>query len=219
MVDTDSTQTLTNKSVDLTNNTLTGTTAQFNTALSDGNFATLAGSETLTNKTLTAAILGGTTDLSGGQIAFPASQSSSAGANTLDDYEEGTFTPVIGGATSESGQAYSIQVGRYVKVGKLVTCYGRVQLSTLGTITGDVVLKTLPFTSQNTANLYGTLTIGFFTSMTTSYTWLGGFVEPNVTYAKLNGLTAAAVSTSVLAQANLSNTSGFIFSVVYEASA
>jgi hypothetical protein len=46
------TQTLTNKTVNLANNTLTGTTAEFNTALSDGSFATLAGTETLTNKTV-----------------------------------------------------------------------------------------------------------------------------------------------------------------------
>ncbi len=48
---TSNTKTVTNKSIDLASNTLTGTTAQFNTALSDGNFATLAGTETLTNKT------------------------------------------------------------------------------------------------------------------------------------------------------------------------
>jgi len=51
------TKTLTNKTLNLTSNTLTGTVAQFNTALSDGNFATLDGSETLTNKTLTSPIL------------------------------------------------------------------------------------------------------------------------------------------------------------------
>lgn len=50
----DGTETLTNKSIDLASNTLTGTTAQFNTALSDGNFATQAGTETITNKTLLA---------------------------------------------------------------------------------------------------------------------------------------------------------------------
>lgn len=44
--------TLTNKSVSLSTNTLTGTTAQFNAALSDGDFATLAGTEILTNKTI-----------------------------------------------------------------------------------------------------------------------------------------------------------------------
>jgi hypothetical protein len=52
------TQTLTNKTVNLTSNTVTGTIAQFNTALSDADFATLAGSETLANKTLTAPVLG-----------------------------------------------------------------------------------------------------------------------------------------------------------------
>jgi hypothetical protein len=44
--------TFTNKSVSLTTNTLTGTIAQFNTAVSDADFATLAGTETLTNKSV-----------------------------------------------------------------------------------------------------------------------------------------------------------------------
>lgn len=48
-------QTLTNKTLNLANNTLTGTLAQFNAALSDGDFASLAGNETLTNKTIVAA--------------------------------------------------------------------------------------------------------------------------------------------------------------------
>lgn len=55
--DTD-TQTLTNKTISLASNTLTWTIAQFNTACSDADFATLAWSETLTNKTLTAPVLG-----------------------------------------------------------------------------------------------------------------------------------------------------------------
>jgi hypothetical protein len=54
--------TLTNKTINLTSNTLTGTTAQFNTALSDNDFATLAGSETLTNKTLTTPTIGSFTN-------------------------------------------------------------------------------------------------------------------------------------------------------------
>jgi hypothetical protein len=58
------TQTLTGKTINLTDNTLTGTTAQFNTALSDGNFATIAGSENLTSKTLT-------TPTISGAITFP----------------------------------------------------------------------------------------------------------------------------------------------------
>src|SRR3990167_3125857 len=53
------TQTLTNKTINLTSNTLTGTTAQFNTALSDNDFATLAGSETLSTKTLASPMITG----------------------------------------------------------------------------------------------------------------------------------------------------------------
>ena len=48
-----STVTLSNKAISLGSNTVTGTRAQFNTAMTDDNFATVAGTETLTNKTLT----------------------------------------------------------------------------------------------------------------------------------------------------------------------
>ena len=46
------TQTLTNKTIDLTDNTVSGTLAEFNTAVSDADLVSLAGTETLTNKTL-----------------------------------------------------------------------------------------------------------------------------------------------------------------------
>lgn len=51
-VTVDATQTLTQKTINLSNNTLSGTIAQFNTALSDADFATLDGSESLSNKTI-----------------------------------------------------------------------------------------------------------------------------------------------------------------------
>ncbi len=47
------TQTLTNKTIALGSNTVSGTIAQFNTAVTDADFATLAGTETLTNKRVT----------------------------------------------------------------------------------------------------------------------------------------------------------------------
>jgi hypothetical protein len=53
------TQTLTNKTFDLTSNTLQGTISEFNTALEDADFATLAGTETLTNKTITGPTVSG----------------------------------------------------------------------------------------------------------------------------------------------------------------
>jgi hypothetical protein len=54
------TQTLTNKSIDLDSNTLTGTLTEFNTALQGDSFVSLTGTETLTNKTLAAPTFTGT---------------------------------------------------------------------------------------------------------------------------------------------------------------
>lgn len=51
------TATVTNKTINLSSNTLTGTISQFNTSLSDADFATTAGSETLSNKTLTSSAI------------------------------------------------------------------------------------------------------------------------------------------------------------------
>ncbi len=60
--------------------------------------------------------------LSNGQINFPATQVPSANPNTLDDYEEGTFTPVFTCATPGNlAVSYSSQVGRYTKIGRQVT--------------------------------------------------------------------------------------------------
>ena len=58
---------------------------------------------------------GATPAASGSGITFPATQSASTDANTLDDYEEGDYTPtIIDGIT---GVSYSTQTGRYTKVG------------------------------------------------------------------------------------------------------
>ena len=61
----DSADTLTNKTIALGSNTISGTLAQFNSALTDDSFASLTGSETLTNKTFTGASLSSHTFSSG----------------------------------------------------------------------------------------------------------------------------------------------------------
>ena len=102
----------------------------------------------LTGGTLTGALtLGGLLDTgSTGQIKFPATQSASSDANTLDDYEEGTFTPTVQGVSSSGTATYSVQLGAYTKIGNLV--YINVYLSyTSGTGTGQLRVANLPFTS------------------------------------------------------------------------
>lgn len=69
VVRTTGSQTISGKTIDLANNTLIGTVSQFNAALSDDNFATISGAETLANKTLLNPTLSGTV-VSDGSIVF-----------------------------------------------------------------------------------------------------------------------------------------------------
>ena len=65
------TNTLTNKSIDLDSNTLSGTLTEFNTAMQGDSFVSLTGAETLTNKTLTSPVLNGTQMTPTGAIVMP----------------------------------------------------------------------------------------------------------------------------------------------------
>jgi len=91
---------------------------------------------------------GGTLQISNG-ITFPATQSACSDVNTLDDYEEGTWTPVVKGTSTAGTASYLLQIGRYTKVGRLVTVDFIIECSS-GTGTGDLFLDGLPFTSANT---------------------------------------------------------------------
>ena len=71
----------------------------------------------------------------------------------LDDYEEGTFTPVLGAHSSDGTHSYTTQVGNYTKVGNHVSIWLKVVINTLntsGTISGNLEIKGLPYTSANT---------------------------------------------------------------------
>ena len=102
---------------------------------------------------------GATTPSSGVGIKFPGTQVASTDANTLDDYEEGTWTPTLFGSGGSAGsQAYTLQVGRYVKIGRYVFLSGYLQISNKGSWTGDVNIGGFPFTIDNESASYSATT-------------------------------------------------------------
>ena len=90
---------------------------------------------------------------SGSGITFPATQSASSDANTLDDYEEGTWTPVpVPGTGSITSYTSS---GLYVKVGNTVIITSSIALTNAGTGAGGFGVSGLPFTPLD--NAYGVI--------------------------------------------------------------
>jgi hypothetical protein len=110
---------------------------------------------------------GGVQNASGTGITFPATQAASTNANTLDDYEEGTFTPVLNFAGSTAGITYDIQLGRYTKVGNVVNVQIGLVLTSKGSAAGALQMAGLPFTAINPgAYGDGSLAISFCSAAT-----------------------------------------------------
>ena len=79
-------------------------------------------------------------------------------ANTLDDYEEGTFTPNVYHSGSNNS-TFSTKTGEYTKIGNTVTCQIRVDHGNSGTANGALTLGGLPFAP---AQANGTMSIGIW---------------------------------------------------------
>jgi hypothetical protein len=133
--------------------------------------------------------LEGATQTAGTGIAFPATQSASSDANTLDDYEEGTWTPSIGGTAT-----YTDRSGYYTKVGNLVTVALKIQINTIGT-GGLYTITSLPFTSRSTAVPVGS--VGYFTGITTNVYSLNCYIDPNTTNLSFVGQNSFTNSNAV----------------------
>jgi len=98
------------------------------------------------------ALKGASTSATGVGITFPATQSASTDANTLDDYEEGTWTPGQGAGLTVVG-AYTSS-GKYVKIGRQVFVSGvAAGATTIAASANSIGFTGLPFASSGTAGI------------------------------------------------------------------
>ena len=164
----------------------TGTGGVVTTADSSGNLSLLSGATTVVAVTATGVDVTGTLaatgastftgtgkfattigvgnatpSASGSGITFPATQSASSDANTLDDYEEGTFTVGVRGAGTVGTYTISSQTCSYTKIGRLVSLtIGVTGFSVASGGTSYMLITGLPFT--NTIASKGSASVGSF---------------------------------------------------------
>lgn len=135
--------------------------------------------------TFTASGLIDASGASAGQIKFPATQNASTNANTLDDYEEGTWTPSVGGTAT-----YTTQTGTYTKIGRLVIAQFNIQVATLGT-GSNTLISGLPFAPA----AIGTGSISEWQNILSNSTFVGCYANTS-SQVVLTNISAAGSNTS-----------------------
>jgi hypothetical protein len=146
-------------------------------------------------------------------IKFPATPSLSADVNTLDDYEEGTFTPTFTATTTSPTVTYNaITYGAYVKIGRLVFINLRISVATLPAAgSGNIRISGLPF-SSNATDAYGQLSIGYRGGWTTTAPTYA-YTEAAQTFLNLGTVSGGGLVATT--QANLSATVDVMISGFY----
>ena len=157
----------------------------------------------------------------GGGIVLGAGQSENA-ANLLDDYEEGTFTPVYGwSSSSQSGFSTSQNYGRYTKIGRVVHISIWTNFSATPS-SGDSVQVQLPFASANDGGYRGGMSFSWnaITYVGQSSTTQGGrtHLNQNTTWMELgfrSDVNGGGWSSSAILPANMANNAHIQLEGVY----
>src|SRR6266850_1010510 len=124
-------------------------------------------------------------------LQFPATQVASSDVNNLDDYEEGTWTPVD---SSGAALVFASGVGQYTKIGNIVFASAGNIVYPATADASNSQIGGLPFTSANTESGRGTAEIGFTTEATLAHM----LVVKNATDVRLTNTTGARLTNATL---------------------
>lgn len=173
--------------------------------------AAVSGTTTLTLPATTGTITTKDTNgiLSVNGVQFPATQSASADANCLDDYEEGTWSPSVGGTAT-----YTIQEGKYTKVGKLINCVFDIQINVIGTGSTSII-SGFPFTNSVTI---ATGSVSYYASIATATNFIAFYVVGAATTCNFVGNTASATTVGLNGFAIFGNSARVLCSLTYQTS-
>ena len=154
----------------------------------------VSGTTTLTLPTTSGTVLitNGSGIASVNGVKFPATQSASADANTLDDYEEGTWTPNYGTTGTAPSMTYANRNGYYIKIGKMVFISFVIEAATVSsTGTGSANITGLPFTASTLNDSgFSAIAVGYSANWASSQAPINALVFKGSTYIRPYYMTA-----------------------------
>jgi len=149
-----------------------------------------------------------------GQLQFPVTQNASADATTLDDYEEGTFTPTLYGISTAGTNTYTTQEGDYTKCGDIVTCNAYIEINTTSGMAGALFFGGLPFTMGTAVSFVVCPVEGTSLTLSGTFALMGRGVGNTTTISiKLFDSTAG---TTPLIPSDVAAGSKLFFSITYK---
>jgi hypothetical protein len=116
----------------------------------------------------TIAVGNATPSTSGAGITFPATQSASSDANTLDDYEEGTWTPTVAGGSTPGTYTLTNTTAYYTKIGNQVTLWGGFGFSAASGGSSYIAISGLPFSYKASSQLSSSFRATFLNTSASS---------------------------------------------------
>jgi hypothetical protein len=142
-------------------------------------------------------------------------------ANTLKDYEEGTWTPKLYANGVDTGVTYQANHGVYTKIGNLVHLRGVLNLTDKGNGSSGhaIAIGNFPFTVANMVNSTsndGTGWLTYWYDFQDQFSWLSFWVQESTTYAYLKGVSGTSTdSNSSVNVGNIKDSSEFRFAFTY----
>jgi len=181
------------------------TTALTATNVTTATYATTA--LTATNATTAGDATTAITSSQASGILFPATQIPSASANTLDDYEEGTFTvsmiPSTSGAITLTSKTMA-----YTKIGRVVYATGYLDVASVNSPVGNVTITGLPFTCAS----HAAVSVMAYNLTTTATTSIVGYTVSGSTQVNLYKYSAGVILSLA---PEVKATSAFILMLTY----
>jgi hypothetical protein len=138
-----------------------------------------------------------------------------SGASVLNDYQIGSFIPTVFGSSTPGNQVYSVQVGRFQRIGQVVHIQGSVIVNATDSAAAGILrIGGLPFPAATIGNYLAAVTIPYYFGLGGSVIITGGSIASGADFIETHASAAGGVAT--VNATTITGTTRFRFAASYQ---